>query len=55
MDSNNTPDVAYSPPKVEDLGTLSDQTQGIINKIGTVGDVIVINGQNIPVVGSQIQ
>lgn len=54
MDSHNTSDIEYSAPKVEDLGTLSDQTLAIINKTGVVGDVIVLNGQNIPVPGSVI-
>ena len=54
MHSHETPEVEYSAPEVKDLGTLSDQTLLVINKTGNVGDVIVINGQNIPVPGSQV-
>ena len=54
MHSRDTPEIEYSAPEVIDLGTLSDQTLLVINKTGNVGDVIVINGQNIPVPGSQV-
>ena len=54
MQSRETPEIGYSAPEVKDLGTMSDQTLLVINKTGNVGDVIVINGQNIPVPGSQV-
>lgn len=54
MDSHDTPETEYSAPNVTDLGTLSEQTLSIINKSGVTGDVIVINGQNIPAAGSSI-
>ena len=45
---------SYSRPVVTDLGTLSDVTLSTINKTGVSGDVIVINGQSIPVPGSSV-
>jgi hypothetical protein len=42
----------YKAPVVRELGTLSDLTETVISKTGTAGDVIVINGQSIPVPGS---
>jgi hypothetical protein len=45
----------YKSPTVTELGTLSEMTLTIINKSGSQGDVIVINGQSIPVPGSQVQ
>jgi hypothetical protein len=44
----------YKAPIVTELGTLSELTQTTINKTGVQGDVIVINGQSIPVPGSKI-
>lgn len=46
---------SYSAPKVTELGTLSQQTLITINKTGVDGDVIVVNGQSIPVPGSALQ
>jgi hypothetical protein len=54
MHSRETPEIEYSAPEVKDLGTLSEQTLLVVNKTGNVGDVIVLNGQNIPVPGSQV-
>ena len=54
MNSRDTPEIEYTSPEVKDLGTLSDQTLLVINKTGSVGDLIVLNGQNIPVPGSQV-
>ena len=54
MDSHDTPETEYSAPNVKDLGTLSEQTLTVINKTGVTGDIIVINGQNIPVPGSSV-
>jgi hypothetical protein len=44
----------YGAPQIRDLGTLSEQTLTTINKTGTSGDVIVLDGENIPVPGSSI-
>jgi hypothetical protein len=44
----------YEAPKVRELGTLSEQTLTTINKTGQSGDIIVINGESIPVPGSSI-
>jgi hypothetical protein len=44
----------YEAPKVRELGTLSEQTLTTINKTGKSGDVIVLNGESIPVPGSSI-
>lgn len=54
MDSHNTPEIEYSAPVVEDLGTLSEQTLTVINKTGVSGDVIVVDGQTIPAAGSSV-
>jgi hypothetical protein len=53
MDSH-TPETEYSAPKVEDLGTLSEQTLTTINKIGASGDILVVNGTPTTIPGSQI-
>jgi hypothetical protein len=53
MDSH-TPEIEYSAPKVEDLGTLSEQTLTTINKIGSSGDILVVNGTPTTIPGSQI-
>jgi hypothetical protein len=45
---------SYTAPKITELGTLSQQTLTQINKTGVDGDVIVINGQSIPVPGSSV-
>jgi hypothetical protein len=45
---------SYTAPQVKELGKLSEETLTTINKTGTTGDVIVINGQSIPVPGSTI-
>jgi len=45
----------YKPPTVTELGTLSEMTLTVIHKTGSTGDVIVINGQEVPVPGSQVQ
>jgi hypothetical protein len=44
----------YEAPEISPLGTLSEQTLTRINKSGANGDVIVLNGQDIPVPGSSI-
>lgn len=54
MDSHHATDLEYSAPKVEDLGTLSEQTLTTINKIGASGDILVVNGQPQSIPGSQI-
>jgi hypothetical protein len=54
MDSRNTPDIEYSAPVVEDLGTLSEQTLTEIHKTGVTGDILVVNGNSIPIPGSVV-
>ncbi len=44
----------YKAPQIKPLGTVSDLTLTTINKTGVSGDVIVLNGQNIPVPGSKL-
>lgn len=54
MDSHNTPEIEYSAPVVEDLGTLSEQTLTVINKTGVSGDVVVISGTPTNIPGSSV-
>jgi hypothetical protein len=44
----------YKTPTITELGTLSEMTLTVINKTGVAGDVIVINGQSVPVPGSSV-
>jgi hypothetical protein len=44
----------YAPPMVSTLGSLHDLTLSTINKTGTSGDVLVINGQTESIPGSSV-
>ena len=44
----------YEAPKVTTLGTVQDLTQSTIHKSDGSGDVIVINGESIPVPGGGV-
>jgi hypothetical protein len=54
MTSHEKETPEYTAPEIRELGTLSEQTLTRINKTGVSGDVIVLNGQDIPVPGSSI-
>ena len=45
---------AYSSPTVTEIGSISELTRSVINKLDGSGDVIVIGGDEVPVQGSSV-